>query len=151
MLSKRTKYGLQAAIFLANRYEKGVVLIAELAEKEGIPKKFLEAILLDLKNKGVLQSKKGKGGGYGLARPPQDIMVGQLVRILEGPLAPVSCVSQTAYRKCEECKDENLCGIRIVMKDVRDAIANILDTTSLADVIKKVDNKAQRGELTFFI
>jgi Rrf2 family protein len=113
-------------------------LIADLAREEAIPKKFLEAILLDLKNHGILASKKGKGGGYELARHPSEVTLGHIIRILDGPLAPVSCVSQTAYKPCKECKDEHRCGIRLVMKDVREAMANILDKTSLADTLLKV-------------
>ena len=113
-------------------------MITDLARSEKIPKKFLESILLDLRNKGVLQSKKGKGGGYALARLPKTITMGEVVRILEGPLAPVPCVSQTAYRKCDECPDENTCGIHMVMKEVRDAMANILDNTTLEDLVNKI-------------
>lgn len=138
MLSKKAKYALQALLQLAKEYEQGPVLIAELARREGIPKKFLELILLDLKNHGVLQSKKGKGGGYFLGKPPQAIYVGQIIRVLDGPLAPIPCVSQTAYMKCQECPDEETCGIRLVMQEVRDATAKILDSTSLADMIKNV-------------
>ena len=151
MLSKKTKYGLQAVIYLTKKYEKGPVLISELAKKERIPQKFLEAILLELKNHGILQSKKGKGGGYYIGKPPSEITMGQVIRILEGPLAPVSCVSQTAYQRCEECRDESCCGIRIVMKDVRDAIANILDKTTMADVIKRADSKVENQVLNFQI
>ena len=117
---------------------KTMVLIAYLANKEKIPQKFLESILLELKNRGILQSKKGKGGGYALGKPPKHIAMGEVIRILEGPLAPVSCVSQTAYQRCDECKDEKTCGIHIVMKDVREAMADILDNTSLTDVLNKV-------------
>ena len=146
MISNKTKYGLHALFHLSKKYNKGPVLIADLAREENIPKKFLELILLDLKNHGILESKKGKGGGYQLARHPSEIKLGYVIRILEGPLAPVSCVSQTAYKPCKECKDEHHCGIRLVMKDVREAIANILDKTSLADVISKVKNLS--GEMT---
>ena len=138
MLSKKAKYGLKALFVLAEEYGHGPNLISELAEKEGIPKKFLELILLGLKNQGILQSKKGKGGGYFLGKPPDRVTFGQIVRILNGPLAPVPCVSQTAYRRCEECSDEATCGVRIVMKETRDAIAGILDNVTLADVLKKV-------------
>ena len=141
MLSKKTKYGLNALIYLAKKYNQGPVLISDLASEERIPKKFLEAILLDLKKSGLLESKKGKGGGYALSKLPKDIFVGQIVRILDGPLAPVGCVSQTAYSKCQECREENCCGIRLVMKDVRDAIANILDKTSLEDVIVRAESQ----------
>lgn len=140
MISNKTKYGLHALLYLSQKYNQGPVLIADLAREERIPKKFLELILLDLKNHGILESKKGKGGGYQLARHPSEIKFGQVIRILDGPLAPVSCVSQTAYKSCKECKDEQHCGIRLVMKDVRDAMANILDKTSLADVLVMIKN-----------
>lgn len=145
MLSKKAKYGLRALLLLAREHGKGPVLIADLARSEGIPKKFLELILLDLKNHGVLQSKKGKGGGYSLGKVPEAISLGHVIRVLDGPLAPIPCVSQTAYLKCEECKDETTCGIRIVMKEVRDATARILDGTSLADVLKRVA-KLSKGQ-----
>jgi len=137
MLSKKTKYGLQALLVLARDYGRGPILIAELAERDRIPKKFLESILLQLKNAGILGSRKGKGGGYFLARDPSQITMGKAVRVLEGPLAPVPCVSETAYQKCVECDDEASCGIRLVMKDVRDAIADILDHTTLQEVIAR--------------
>lgn len=138
MLSKKAKYALKALLLLAEEYGNGPVLISDLAEREGIPKKFLELILLELKKQGVLQSKKGKGGGYLLGKPPDAVTFGQVIRILDGPLAPVPCVSQMAYQRCEECKDEATCGVRIVMKETRDAIAGILDGMSLADVLRKV-------------
>jgi Rrf2 family protein len=143
MLSKRTKYALKAMIALADSHEGGPVLIADLAEREGIPKKFLELILLDLKNAGIVQSKKGKGGGYSLRRTPQEVKMGQIVRLFEGPLALLPCVSQTAYVQCSECRNESRCGLRLVMKDVRDATAEILDNTSLADVLDRVAQAIQ--------
>ena len=136
MMSSKTKYGLHALIYLTKRYGKGPILIAKMAEDKKIPKKFLEAILLELKNQGILISKKGKGGGYELAKDPAAVKIGQIIRILDGPIAPVPCVSQTAYRKCDECPHEDICAIRFVMRDVREAIANILDKTSLADLSK---------------
>lgn len=132
MLSSKAKYGLKAMVHLARHGGEGSLLIADIAEAENIPKKFLDAILLELKNRSLLASKKGKGGGYTLARPADSIMVGDIVRILDGPLAPVPCVSRTAYRRCSDCHDENTCAIRAVMGEVRDAIANILDNTTLA-------------------
>lgn len=134
MLSSKAKYGLKAMVYLTRHMEEGSVLIAEIAEAENIPKKFLDAILLELKNRGFLSSKKGKGGGYTLAKSPEQIMVGDIVRVLDGPLAPVPCVSRTAYRRCVDCVDETTCAIRAVMGEVRDAIAGILDRTSLADM-----------------
>lgn len=145
MLSKKTKYALQALIYLARPDHDGrPILISEIAQAEQIPKKFLELILLDLKNQGILQSKKGKGGGYLLGRSADRIFLGQVVRTFEGPLALLPCVSVTAYRKCSECRDERTCGIRMVMKQVRDATARILDRTTLASVIKKIGNGGKR-------
>jgi Rrf2 family protein len=123
-------------IQLAHPSEDGtlaVLQIGQISELEQIPVKFLEQILLTLKNAGLLQSKRGIAGGYYLAKPAQSIMLGQIVRILDGPLAPIRCVSQMAYEPCG-CPDERSCGLRMVMGDVRNAIADILDNTSLADV-----------------
>ena len=131
LISKKTKYGLKALIYLAKTERKDPILISEISSKEYIPPKFLEAILLDLKNHGILRSKKGKGGGYFLGRSPELISLGEVVRVLEGPIAPLPCVSQTSYTRCEECEDEKSCGIRMVMKEVRDSTARILDGTRL--------------------
>lgn len=139
MLSHKAKYALKALTVLAYEYGQGPILISDIAVREAVPRKFLELILLELKNNGLLQSKKGKGGGYTLARPPETIHVGDVLRIVDGPLALLPCVSRSAYTRCEECRDELTCGIRIVMKDVRDATSRILDGTSLADLLKRVD------------
>lgn len=137
-LSKRGEYGLRAMIYLASRdSEDEVIQIKEIAEHEQIPSKFLEQILLTLKNAGLLNSKMGVGGGYYLARPPEEITLGHIERVLDGPLAPVRCVSQMAYEPCG-CPDEKTCGLRLIMLDVRNAIADILDNTSLADVIARI-------------
>ena len=153
MISKRTKYGLKALIYLAREYEKGPVLIGDLARDENIPKKFLEAILLALKNNGMLQSKKGKGGGYYLGRNPKSITVGQAIRVMEGQLALVPCASETAYARCTECESEYTCGVRIVMKEVHGAMALILDGTTLTDVLDKIENAKdiENGTLNFCI
>jgi Rrf2 family protein len=143
MLSKKAKYALQACLALAGEKPGTPVLIADLAERDGIPKKFLEVILLDLRNAGILASRKGKGGGYHLAKPAKEVAVGQVIRLIDGPVAPVPCVSKMAYQRCSECKDEAGCGIRMVMKDVRDAIADIYDNTTLADILERQD-KARR-------
>src|ERR1700686_3443969 len=132
-ISKRTQYGLRAIHALGRKYGEGPVLIATLAKEEDIPVKFLELILLDLKNHGILESKKGPGGGYLLSRPPDRITVGSIIRFMEGPLAPIPCASETAYRPCDECKDVECCGVRLVMREVRDAMADILDGTTLQD------------------
>ena len=129
---------------LANDEARGPVLIAELAERERIPHKFLELILLELRNAGILRSKKGKGGGYALARPAREVTLGQVIRVVDGPLAPIPCVSERAYVRCEECVSEESCGTRMVMKEVRDAVAKILDGTTLADVNERVA-KVGRG------
>ena len=143
MLTRKSKYGLKAALVLAAEPDRRPMLIAELAERQRIPKKFLEAILLELKRHGLLGSKKGKGGGYFLGRDPSQITLGQVIRILDGPLALIPCVSQTAYMKCDECVDEQTCGIRLAMKEVRDATAHILDNTSLVALNLRVA-RAQR-------
>src|SRR5580704_7942294 len=145
MLSKKSKYALKAMLVLAKEFGQGPVLISDIAQREGIPRKFLELILLELRNQGVLQSRKGKGGGYFLARHPHQVTVGEILRVVEGPLALIPCVSRTAYMRCQECRDERTCAIRIVMKDVRDATARILDSTTLADVLKRVD-RVVRGK-----
>jgi Rrf2 family protein len=144
-LSKRGEYGLRAMIDLATALKAqegkgngGVVQIREIAERQHIPAKFLEQILLTLKNAGLLHSRMGVGGGYYLAKPANEISLGQIVRVLDGPLAPIGCVSQMAYEPCG-CPDEQTCGLRLVMLDVRNAIADLLDGTSLADVSQRVD------------
>jgi Rrf2 family protein len=143
-LSRKARYALRALYALANDESNGPVLIADLAERERIPHKFLELILLELRNAGILRSKKGKGGGYALARPPREVTLGQIIRVVDGPLAPIPCVSERAYVRCEECVSEESCGTRMVMKEVRDAIAKILDGTTLADVCERVA-KVGRG------
>jgi len=153
LISKKSKYGLKALLYLARQYNQGPVLIADLAREENIPKKFLEAILLALKNGGLLHSRKGKGGGYVLGRPPGHISFGQAIRVLEGSLAPVACLSDIAYARCTECGNELTCGIRFVMKDVKDVMSTILDGTSLADVLEQVaaSEDREKGVLNFSI
>jgi Rrf2 family protein len=149
-LSKRGEYGLRAMINLADNTNPDkpfpLVQIKDISERENIPAKFLEQILLALKNAGLLQSKMGFGGGYYLSRPAAEINLGQIVRVLDGPLAPVRCVSQMAYEPCD-CPDERTCGLRMVMGDVRNAIAGILDNTSLADVARRMkESRSLLGE-----
>src|SRR5215210_6616184 len=138
MLSKRSKYAIKALLALADHQRGEPVRIADLAHEEQIPPKFLELILLGLRNQGILQSRKGKGGGYRLARDPSEIYLGQIVRMFDGPLAPVPCASQTAYLRCADCRNEAVCGVHLAMKEVRDATARILDGTSLASLRSKV-------------
>ncbi len=137
MLSQKAKYGIQALVYLARRGEGKAALIREIAESERLPKKFLEAILLELKSAGILHARPGKGGGYMLNRAPRTVTLGRVIRLIDGPLAPIPCVSQTAYVPCRDCLDEQTCGIRAVMKRVRDATAKILDETSLEDLIEE--------------
>jgi len=138
MLSRKAKYGLKAMLRLATDQPVAPMLVSDIAAEESIPKKFLEQILLELKHRGLVQSKKGKGGGYMLARDASQISMGEIIRALDGPVAPIPCVSRTAYIKCSECQDERTCGIRLVMKDVRDAMCEILDGRSLAHVVGEV-------------
>ena len=146
MLTRKTKYALSALVHLARKPPNEPVLISKLAKEERIPKKFLELILLDLKRYGILQSKRGKGGGYLLGRPPELIRMGQVIRLLDGPLAPLPCVSETAYRKCDDCRDESQCAVRIVMKEVRDATATILDNTTLADMVSRTKPRGKKSQ-----
>jgi len=133
MLTKKTKYALKALLYLAKHEE--LTQISELSQKECIPQKFLENILLELRKHGILYSKRGKDGGYRLGKAAEDISFGQIIRILDGPLAPIGCVSVMAYQKCDECEDEETCHIRKIMKKVRDETAEILDGTSLKDAL----------------
>jgi Rrf2 family protein len=145
-LSKRTQYSLRALYALTRSYNEGPSLIVDLASDEKIPKKFLEQLLLNLKSRGLVDSKKGRGGGYFLSRPPDEITLGSVIRMIEGPLAPLPCASETAFRKCDECVDVETCGTRIVMRQVRDAIASILDRTTLAMVVRQVDEAREKKE-----
>ncbi len=138
-LSKRGEYGLRAMVDLASQPPGVVAPMKEIAQREQIPVKFLEQILLTLRNAGLLRSRMGVGGGYSLAKAPSEITLGQIIRILDGPLAPIRCVSQSAYEKCA-CPDEKTCGLRLVMFDVRNAISEILDRTTLADVARRVEH-----------
>jgi len=148
-LSKRGEYGLRALIDIGLAHEVGrdLLQLNELAENEKIPVKFLEQILIDLKQGGFLESVRGKYGGYRLSRPAKEIIAGQVVRYLDGPLAPIGCVSQTAYERCS-CPDEAHCGLRMLMLDVRNAIANILDRYTLADVVEVTLRKMRRDNVT---
>ena len=150
MISKKTKYALKAVLFLASRYTaKEPVLIAEIAEKESIPKKFLEAILLELKNKGVLQSRKGKGGGYFLAKHPGEISFGEVMRIFEDPFALLPCLNEGPCVKCEECVKGDSCGIRMVMQEVYNATSSILNVTTFQEVYDRM--RSSKQEAMYFI
>ena len=147
-LSKRGEYALRTliALGLAAEAKRSLVQVTELAEKEHLPAKFLEQIMHSLKEAGLVESQRGKFGGYRLAQPAVKISIGQVIRELEGPLAPISCVSQSAYEKCS-CPDEEHCGLRMLMLDVRNAIAGILDRYTLADVVEVTLRKLLRDHL----
>ena len=134
MLSKKTKYGLKALIYIAKHEGSEPVLISEISDNERIPKKFLEAILLDLKKFGILGSKKGKGGGYYLLKDPKEITAATLIRVLDGPLAMLPCVSLNYYEKCDDCPDEAKCNLNKFLAQVRDNTLNILQQRSLHDL-----------------
>ena len=146
-LSKRGEYALRALINLGVAQELGrpMLKISELAAKDNLPVKFLEAILVELKSHGYLDSKRGLHGGYFIKQPLNRIKVGTVVRELEGPLAPISCVSVTCYEKCS-CPDEAHCGLRMLMLDVRNAIADILDKHTLAEVVAVTLQKYRRAK-----
>lgn len=147
-LSKKGEYALRSLINLGIAAEVGrsLVQVSELAESEQLPIKFLEQILQALKDAGFVVSARGKFGGYRLAKPMKQITIGQVVRLIDGPLAPIGCVSQSAYTKCT-CPDEEHCGLRMLMLDVRNAIAGILDRYTLADVVEVTLRKLRRDNL----
>lgn len=133
MLTRKGKYGLKALVHLARLPDGQLAFVGDIAAKNNIPKKFLDAILGELRNAGFVQSRKGKEGGYRLSRSPHEIKVGHVIRILDGPLAPIPCASRTRYERCEDC-DEATCQVRHMMLEVRHAIAAVLDNRSLAQM-----------------
>jgi Rrf2 family protein len=147
-LSKKGEYALRSLINLGIAAEVGrrLLPVSELAENEKLPVKFLEQILQTLKDAGLVKSERGKFGGYRLAKKPRDITIGEIVRLIDGPLAPIGCVSQSAYEKCT-CPDEAHCGLRMLMLDVRNAIAGILDRYTLADVVEVTLRKLRRDNI----
>lgn len=147
-LSKRGEYAVRSLINLGIAAEVGrsLVRVSELAASEQLPIKFLEQILQLLKDAGLVKSARGKFGGYRLARPAREIRIGDVIRLVDGPLAPIGCVSQTAYEKCS-CPDEAHCGLRMLMLDVRNAITGVLDRYSLADVVEVTLRKLRRDGL----
>ncbi len=142
-LSKKSDYALRAMIYLSMNYQRGSVQIKEISAKEKIPQKFLENILLALRKVGILNSKMGLRGGYELARSPDLITLGDVIRVLDGAIAPVNCVSQMSYKPCSE---EVTCVIRGVMMDVRKAITDVLDTITFADMCKRVKDSLEKKE-----
>lgn len=145
MLSKKTRYAIKALVVMGKNFGKEPMQISRIAAEEQIPKKFLEQILLDLRNAGLLYSKKGAGGGYHLIKDPKEIFLVQVLRITGGPIALLPCVSLNFYQRCEQCIDEGTCGIRDVFLDVRNASLKILTETSIADVIDR-ENRLSGSE-----
>jgi Rrf2 family protein len=134
MLTRKGKYGLKALVHLAGLPQGQLAFVTDIATTNNIPKKFLDGILGDLRKAGFVRSKTGKEGGYMLARAPEDIRVGHVVRVLDGPLAPIACASRTAYQRCDDCANEKKCAVRLMMLEVRNAIATILDHRTLAEM-----------------
>ncbi|MGZ5020344.1 MAG: RrF2 family transcriptional regulator [Chthoniobacterales bacterium] len=135
MLSNKAKYAFKAMFALARMKDGELLQAWEMADKENIPKKFLDLILLELRGHGLVRSVRGQHGGYLLAMAPEDITLGQIVRVIDGPLAPIACASVTAYRRCADCKDETQCLVRQSMRRVRDAASDILDHTTLESAL----------------
>lgn len=146
MITKKTKYALMVLAALA-RAEKGKPqLIADLSQEAHVPKKFLELILLELKGGGIVQSKKGPGGGYFLAMTPEEVSVADVMRLTGGAIAPVPCLSRTRYERCEECPDEKSCGIRLVLREVHEASLRVLEKTRLVDMMRQMQLAKQNVE-----
>ena len=135
MLSKKTKYAFHALSYLAENQDKGAILIQEIAETKNISQKFLECILLDLKKAGVLGSKKGKGGGYYLIKKPEEITLARIIRLLNGPIAWLPCVSLNYYEKCGDCQDEATCNMHLIMCQVRDQTLSIVENKTVQDLV----------------
>lgn len=135
MLSRKTKYGLKALTYIARNKERDTILIQDIAEAENISRKFLESILLSLRKAGFLGSKKGKGGGYYLIKEPKMILMADVIRILEGPIALLPCVSLNFYEKCNDCPDEDACSLHILMEEVRDSTLKVLENKTLEDLV----------------
>jgi Rrf2 family protein len=140
MLSKKTKYGIKALVYLAKQEARVPIQISTISKAENISQKFLETILLTLRKNGILGSKKGKGGGYYLLKDPKDVQMTTVLRLLEGPIAMIPCVSLNFYEKCDDCPDEHTCAVHKIMLKVRDSTLNILKNTSLADLSETKHN-----------
>ena len=135
MLTAKGKYGLKALAHLATLDPGQMAQAVEIAEANSIPKKFLDAILGELRNAGIVHSRKGPGGGYRLARAPAEIKIGRVIRVIDGPLAPIACASRTAYQPCRDCRDIKACTVRLTMTKVRDAMSDVLDRMTVADMV----------------
>lgn len=153
MVSRKGKYAVRSILFLARHYGQAPITVETISDAEGIPRKFLETIMQELKNGGLLHSHRGKRGGYTLRQHPQKITIGRVIRLIDGPLAPVRCVSATAYAPCPDCPNEKSCNIRMVMKEVREAISRVLDLKTLDQTLRDYDleNSFGQREIIFHI
>ena len=142
MLTKKGKYGLKALVHLSQMPDGQLAFVNDIARSNSIPKKFLDAILGELRNAGFVQSRKGKDGGYRLSRSAAEIKIGHVIRVLDGPLAPIACASRTQYQRCEDC-DEATCQVRQMMLEVRQAVATVLDNRSLAQMRDAANDDVQ--------
>lgn len=147
MLSKKAQYSILALVKLAKEYKNGPILISSISESEKIPKKFLETILFDFKQTGILASKKGKGGGYYLIRHPREVTLADIIRCIDGAIALIPCVTYRYYQPCRHCKDEVTCGIRSIIKDIRDETVNMLKNISLQDILQREEELKTRLNL----
>jgi Rrf2 family protein len=139
MLSKKAQYALYALVHLAREQERGPLLIREIAEAEKLPRKFLEAILLEMKTLGILSSKKGKGGGYLLRRAPEDVNMAEIIRHFDGAIALLPCATFMYYEQCQHCKDETSCGIKSYVKEIRDETVRMMKNITLRDILDRED------------
>lgn len=137
MLSKKTRYAIAALVKLAKEYGKGPILIKDIAESENIPGKFLETILQNLKNAGIVKSVRGKNGGYYLNQKPEQVNLATIIRLFDPPIAFLPCVTYLYYEKCDMCRDENSCGIKHIFKEVRDTTVNMLKKATLAEILRE--------------
>jgi Rrf2 family protein len=146
MLSKKAQYSILALVKLSREYNSGPILISNIAKTEHIPRKFLETILFDLKQMGILASKKGKGGGYFLIKKPEEINLADIIRHIDGAIALIPCVTYKYYQPCQHCKDEITCGIRSIVKDIRDETVNLLKKISLADILAREEQLIEENK-----
>jgi Rrf2 family protein len=153
MISRKGKYAIRSALYLARHYGCGPVTVETISGAEGISHKFLETIMQELRKGGLVYSRRGKGGGYTLRQSPQKITIGRIIRLIDGPLAPVRCVSATAYAPCPDCPSEKSCNIRPMMKQVREAISKVLDLKTLEQTLRdsEKENPAAHKEIMFHI
>jgi Rrf2 family protein len=146
MLTNKGKYALKAMLHLGSLRENEIAQVTQIAHANNIPKKFLDQILADLRNVGLVHSTKGRKGGYALAKPAKEIQVGQIIRAIDGPIAPHLCASRTAYRPCDDC-DEEVCAVRQLMIEARNALSSVLDTQTLADMLAPIDVSNKAGQI----